>query len=103
MRFLTSCDSSRARDNNRGEIESTMKGLVQVTWEDNEFLANLLHSEDITSPYHGFLWLFPTSFKRYLEHGMHAKHNNPLFVIEPAEDSANDDTSMMACAVFIGR
>jgi len=47
MRFLTSRDSSKARDNNRGEIESTMKGLVQVTWEDNEFLANPPHSEDI--------------------------------------------------------
>lgn len=42
MRFLTSRGSSRARDNNRGEIESNnKKGFLQVTWEDNEFLANL--------------------------------------------------------------
>lgn len=69
MRFLTSRDSSRARDNNHGEIESTMKRRVQITWEDNEFLANPLHSEDIAPPYRGFFWVFPTSFKRYLGHG----------------------------------
>jgi len=64
MRFFTSRDSSKARDNNRDEIESTMKGLVQVTWEDNEFLANPPHSEDIAlnrAP-------FAVDFSRYFQH-----------------------------------